>query len=172
MNCKGSQNLSKLRAVIMLDKLKVNREVKNIWDKVYVKRENECWEWLGDKDKHGYGRITYEGKRQLVTRVLWKLMNDLIPDGMCICHTCDNPSCLNPKHLFLGSHHDNMVDMKKKGRGRGKIMYGVDNPKTKLTEVQIREIRKRRNNGERGIDLAKEFGVTPTLICSIFKGRR
>jgi hypothetical protein len=156
----------------MLDRIKVNRELKNLWDKVSVKGEGECWNWLGWKDRYGYGRVSYKGRReQLITRVAWELINGPIPEGLCVCHKCDNPSCLNLSHLFIATHAENIRDMKNKKRGRGKVMYGLDNPKTKLSKEQVREIRRRRAAGEKGVDLAKEFDVTDTAICSIYKGR-
>lgn len=156
----------------MLGELRVNRQLRNLWDRVSIKEVDKCWLWLGHKDRYGYGRVTYKGRReQLITRVVWELINGNIPKGMCVCHRCDNPRCVNPKHLFLATHSENMKDMKEKKRGRGKIMYGLENPKGKLSKEQVAEIRRRRANGERGVNLAEEFGVTPTAICSIYKGR-
>jgi len=148
--------------------LKVNREVKDFWSKVDIKEPNDCWDWEGSKDRHGYGRLSYKGKReQLANRVVWELLNGEIPPSMCVCHSCDNTSCVNPAHLWLGTHQDNMADMMKKKRNRSGIHYGTDNPKSKLTEYKVREIRRRKKEGERTTDLAREFNVTLTAIRSI-----
>ena len=70
------------------------------------------------KDNEGYARARYNGRLQLHHRVVWTEHNGLIPKGMCICHHCDNPPCINIDHLFLGTHKENMEDMARKGRGR------------------------------------------------------
>jgi len=75
-----------------------------------------CWEWQGGKKPDGYGSAGYEGKSDLAHRVAWKLTKGPIPKGMYICHSCDNPACCNPAHLFLGTQSDNMKDMIVKGR--------------------------------------------------------
>ncbi len=75
-----------------------------------------CWLWQGGRTGKGYGAIGVEGKTKGVHRVAWELVNGPIPDGMLICHHCDIRNCINPEHLFLGTHTDNMQDALKKGR--------------------------------------------------------
>ncbi|KKN92372.1 hypothetical protein LCGC14_0208630 [marine sediment metagenome] len=77
---------------------------------------NNCWLWQGATYLDGYGKINVKGKTKSVHRVAWKLANGPIPEGMCVCHHCDTPSCVNLKHLFLGTTTDNMRDMVSKGR--------------------------------------------------------
>jgi len=79
-----------------------------------VKKTNKCWLWLGYKDPNGYGNLNIGGKAYLTHRVSYYIHFGSIPKGMEICHHCDNPSCVNPKHLFLGTHKDNMHDAIKK----------------------------------------------------------
>lgn len=81
-----------------------------------VKVIDGCWIWQGGKNKDGYGAATVNGKYINAHRLSFKLNIGEIPKGMFVCHTCDTPSCINPEHLFLGTHEDNMKDMKKKGR--------------------------------------------------------
>lgn len=90
------------------------------WEKVLITPFYECWEWLGSKDKDGYG---YFGHKDKAHRFSWKINNGVIPHKIHVLHKCDNPSCVRPQHLFLGTHEDNMKDMAKKGRAKwgGKI---------------------------------------------------
>jgi len=141
------------------------------WEKVFKGSGNECWEWLACKDAYGYGIISYNGVPTHAHRVCWILTQGPIPDGMFVCHHCDNRSCCNPRHLFVGTNADNQADKARKGRAyRG---FGKDNPRTKLSDKQVIEIRHRYAAG--GIlqrELAAEFDVDSTTICNIITRRR
>ena len=76
----------------------------------YIRKTDFCWEWIGYKDKNGYGRISKKRRFFSVHRISWELHNGKIPDGLCVLHSCDNPSCVNPDHLFLGSFQNNSND--------------------------------------------------------------
>ena len=96
----------------------------------------------------------------------WELANGRsVPDGLFICHRCDNPPCCNPAHLFLGTQTDNDRDRDSKGRN----IRGDRHPDSKLTSVAVREIRRRAAAGERQADLAREYGVTSTTLCQVVK---
>lgn len=123
----------------------------------------ECWEWQGYTFK-GYGRRNFgqkKTKRKVeVHRISYMIYKGDIPMGMQVCHSCDNRSCFNPDHLWIGTQKDNLQDMSRKGRS-SKFAE-------KLTEKDVREIRKRRNDGEKMTILSKEFCVhyqNIFLIC-------
>jgi len=87
------------------------------WAKVAVKESNECWEWLAGKDKDGYGRFRYGKQKARANKVAWEITNGSIPTGRLICHTCNNPKCVNPNHLYLGTHKSNVDDRQNSGNG-------------------------------------------------------
>lgn len=124
---------------------------------------DDCWEWTGYKVPKGYGMIqegARGGKPLNVHRVAYELAFGPIPKGKMVCHNCDNRGCCNPAHLFLGTALDNSIDMVQKGRSSGK-----------LTWADIHEIRRLHSSGEKGIALAERFGVTPSNISQIVRGK-
>jgi DNA-binding XRE family transcriptional regulator len=139
------------------------------WGK--VKKTRGCWNWLGTKSR-GYGFISISGKMNLVHRYSYWLHNGDIPNGSgwhgtCVCHTCDNRSCVNPKHLFLGSHRDNMDDLVKKGRIRGE-----KHQTAKHTQKDVDKIRKLYKTGKYSQhQLARMYGVTNTNIYAIVNNK-
>ena len=85
-----------------------------------VDKSSGCWVWLLSTIPQGYGHFKVAGKTRRAHRVVWEEFKGPIPERLKVLHTCDNPSCVNPEHLFLGTQADNMQDMKQKGRGRGR----------------------------------------------------
>lgn len=83
-----------------------------------VNPETGCWEWTKALSKEGYARVSHRGKADYGHRVSYKVFFGEIPNGLCVCHTCDNPKCINPEHLWLGTHQENMADRDAKCRGR------------------------------------------------------
>lgn len=128
--------------------------------------ENGCLEWMGDRYKRGYGRIREGGSshRSLYThRVAWISANGEIPDGMYVCHKCDNRLCCNPDHLFLGTPADNSADMVAKGRSA----RGESAPGAFLTEADIRRIRQLRSEGLLYTQISDRTGVDHRYVGAI-----
>lgn len=131
-----------------------------------------CHEFRGRRNTGGYGQMKDSGKAILVHRWVWEQINGAITDGIQVLHKCDNPCCVNPDHLFLGTHLDNMKDKAKKGRSKN-VPRGAAHPRhwAKVTTEQVVLIKERLRSGERQIDIAREIGVSPNLISEIKLGK-
>jgi hypothetical protein len=125
-----------------------------------------CWNWQRAKNNDGYGSIHIGGRTHLAHRKSYELYRGEIPDSALVCHACDNPCCINPSHLFLGSQTDNMRDMAAKNRG-GRV-YGIRHPRAKLTEKQIASIR---SDGRSGYVIACEYGISKSNVYAIKAGQ-
>jgi HNH endonuclease len=136
------------------------------WSKTLGCVRTGCIEWMGSRDKLGYGRLVVTGSSVLAHRKAWELERATVPEGLHVCHKCDNPPCVNPDHLFIGTHVDNMMD--KHGKGRCRTVTG-ELSKSKLTEAAVREIRADKISLVK--DLAAKFGVRPNTISMVRTGR-
>lgn len=125
----------------------------------YVNRGSDsvCWQWTGGHNADGYGRFIIDGKVLNAHRVSWMITHGDIPPGYEVCHSCDNPPCVNPAHLYLGTHQQNMLDMSNKGRSR----------QTKLTPEQIRIIRTLRASGYSLKSISSRFSISDGLVSMI-----
>jgi len=129
----------------------------------HVVRVNDCWEWMAARTRAGYGTAP-EGYAH---RLAWESVNGPIPAGLNALHHCDNPPCVNPTHLFIGTKADNSADMKAKGRARGRSRPGSLNNYAKLTEAIVAEMRSRRAAGEMVKSLAAEFSLDRHTVSAI-----
>jgi len=123
---------------------------------------NGCWEWQGYCISDGYGQITVDGAPKRVHRVMFEEMVGPIPEGMCVLHSCDNPPCANPAHLWLGTHADNMAD--RDAKGRQGAARGEKNGRSKLTWEQVEAIRM---DTRLQYVIASDYGVSYQLISKI-----
>lgn len=123
-----------------------------------------CWEWQAGRDTNGYGRLNIKGKPMLAHRVSWAIHCYAITPDLLVLHKCDNPPCVNPKHLFLGNSAINNADKIAKGRDRYGISQGSKHGCAKLNEDQVREIRA---SADKRIHLAARYGVSRRQIADI-----
>lgn len=140
-----------------------------MWGSVTEAPVDLCWEWKAtSRLKSGYGRITLNNRQHLAHRAAWEWAFGPIPNGMLVRHKCDNPTCCNPFHLELGTDQDNYNDMVERGRRIFASAKGERNCKAKLSESQIKQIRRMyQNENESTNTLARKFNVTQSLISQI-----
>lgn len=158
-----------------------DKNIKNFWKKVDKKGEDECWEWVASKNNHGYGQFKINKKPYLSHRISWILSNGQIPQDdsyfktLHILHSCDNPGCQNPNHLFLGTQKDNMEDMINKNRqsiNRQTRNQGEKCGAHKLTEEQVLKIRQKYSTClYTQKQLADEYGVGQDQISRIVNNK-
>lgn len=134
------------------------------WDKVRI--GDNCWEWTAGRSESGYGRF-YPGPRRprsvLAHRRSWEMANGPIPDGLLVCHRCDNPGCVRSSHLFLGTYADNAADKVSKSRQQ----RGERAAMAKLNVEKVCEVRRRCAAGEEQRDVARSLGVHQSAISKI-----
>jgi predicted XRE-type DNA-binding protein len=154
-----------------IDKIKdisSDYNLKRFWSKVILTANNElCWIWDASKDKDGYGLFRIENKNIRANRLSFFLYYRIDPCDNVVCHKCDNPTCVNPSHLFLGSHRDNINDCWSKGR---KVKTdGSLNGMAILSESQVIEIITLWGSGKYRFksDIAKIFGVSQPTVSEI-----
>lgn len=145
--------------------------MKNLSERFFerVKKTNNCWEWIGTKSR-GYGCVISTGKRKgrkilRAHRVSWEIHYGPIKDGIIVCHRCDNPSCVNPKHLWLGTPVENNRD--RDSKGRQKTPRGENHPMTKLTDSDVLRIRALHGRGIEQKKISKMFNVYPSTVSQI-----
>jgi hypothetical protein len=139
-----------------------------------------CWPWAGPRDSNSYGQLWWEGRLRLAARVMLELQGHLFQRGECALHRCDNPPCVNPQHLFVGTHKDNSDDMIAKGRDakaygdangsrkhRERMPRGEGHHGAKFTNQEVAEILASR---ESGASIARRYGVHRSCVNRIRSG--
>lgn len=143
------------------------------WIKVAMTADpDKCWEWQSSKCSTGYGKFsTVERTNDYAHRLAWVFTYGAIPKGLHVCHHCDNPPCVNPNHLFLGTHQDNMRDRELKGRN-GAARRNRNNGKYALSIEQEKRLRELRGSGKTYHWLAGEFGISYNTAVQICRRER
>lgn len=141
----------------------------NIYHNKIIKYPEGCWSWSGNKDQDGYGLLSFSGKTLKAHRVSWQIHKGKIPPNIFVLHSCDNPICSNPDHLFLGTARDNLIDMIKKGRRVA--AKGEKHSRAKLKNENVMEIRSLLKQGYSFGKLGKKFNVDRTAIRNIKNGK-
>ena len=131
-----------------------------------VEKVGECWLWTGSLTTNGYAQISYMGRPRKAHRLVYERFHGDIPEGLFVCHKCDEPRCVNPDHLFAGTNKDNAHDAMSKGR----FAVADRHSQAKLTTEKVTQIRSRLLAGDSRRTLAAEFGVAYTTICQLARG--
>lgn len=157
-----SAHYQQLRAGTKLRPLRPTH--KSIVDRFFAKvdRSGSCWVWTGSCDWQGYGKFGVGDKNVMAHRFSWSNAHGVIPEGMLVCHKCDNPPCVNPDHLFMGSQAENVRDMIAKGRGNHP--RGENHPRARLSDKQVIKIR---SSEEPGKTIALRYGISQSLVGQI-----
>jgi hypothetical protein len=146
----------------------VHMELIDRFEEKIIFRVGECWPFIGCRGKTGYGRFNVSGASRLAHRIAWIIFVGDIPDNLHVLHKCDNPACCNPKHLFIGTHQDNMDDKIAKGHGSDNSLE--NNPRANLSLEEVAEIRRMLLIGFSQRFIANKFHVSRSAIAHIKAG--
>lgn len=149
-------------------------DIRRLLARIDKRRPEECWPWTGALNHSGYGQFWLNGMHWNASRAAYFLLVGEIPDSKVVCHSCDNPKCCNPAHLWLGSQADNVRDCSKKGRARGQFHRQSAHPRhtAKLTSEQVIDARRRYADGVSQSQIARELGVNSSTISRAVRGEK
>lgn len=137
-------------------------------DRYVIKKNTGCWEWSGAKTYNGYGRVKFKNVAWMAHRLSYTLNVGEIPEGLIVMHSCDNPSCINPEHLTVGTQKDNMEDCKAKGRlGPRGYQHNPLRVTESATERRQRQVRTALSRGWSVQSIAKYFKISPVFVRKV-----
>jgi hypothetical protein len=136
----------------------------------FVQKTDTCWIWIGYTSAKAYGQFQVNGRPVRAHRFSWEMSFGSISEGMVVCHRCDNPSCVRPEHLFLGTQNENVQDQMRKGRRTNHAAPGEQHHGSKLTEGQVAELRQARLEGRSTNGLAARFGISERHARAVAAG--
>jgi hypothetical protein len=147
--------------------------IDRLWSKIDCSK-SDCWEWTGYRQRGGYGTMKVNGEMMLSHRASYEIHKGVIPEGdghhgTCVLHACDNPACVNPEHLFLGTQVENIAD--RDAKGRVNRPSGTKNHQAKLSPAEVEQIRSVARYHGVNVDLARRYGVAPAHISAIRSGK-
>jgi hypothetical protein len=133
--------------------------------------DGECWPWTGCVNSWGYGQVTWQGVAMNASRAMYLAEHGGIAAGLVVCHSCDNPICCNPAHLFAATQAENLADCRAKGRARGTFSGGVGHPRhvAKVTEDQVRMARELYGAGTTQTEIGRMVGLHPATVSRIVR---
>jgi len=136
----------------------------NFWEK--VDKSKECWEWQAARDKDGYGFFHHHGKMGKAHRFSWEMHNGPIPEGLQVLHKCDNPRCIRPDHLFVGTNIENVADRTKKRRQ-------PDGERHNEAKVTLKQVQEMRRNGKTGTykSIGQRYGLSIAQTAKILNNQ-
>lgn len=140
------------------------------WDR--TRKSGECVAWLGSRNVHGYGCLWWGGQTRLAHRVSWELTYGAAGDGLYVCHHCDNPSCVRPEHLFLGTQADNMADCARKGRIGWLSQPGVRNGNAKFGDDTVALVRRLAGEGVSRAEICRRTNASKSWVAYVIRGVR
>lgn len=169
----------------MIELQLTQKDIDRFWSKVDHRGPDECWEWTGARhSKDEYGNFSIKHQAVLSHRVAWVIANKRqVPEGLMICHSCDNPPCCNPNHLFAGTQVVNVEDRHRKGRDGAawgirngaytrpdRVRRGETNGRSKISDAEAIQLREKRANGALLRDLVEQFRLSIAQISKIARG--
>jgi hypothetical protein len=169
-NGRGSNPRRAIESNVTTEWIAVDEKaISRFWSKVRRGSDEECWEWLASCNCGGYGQMSVGRGTKTSHRISWEIANGKIKDGMCVLHHCDNPACVNPKHLFLGRPMDNYMDMEQKGRS---VRQQPNKSRRKFSSEQVAEMRSDKQSGMTIASIAKKHGASIKHVQRVVSGKR
>lgn len=133
--------------------------------------DSGCWLWTGSRNGKGYGLLSIDGRSYLAHRLSMLVFNQIDPGEFLVCHSCDEPRCVRPDHLFVGTASDNTADMTRKGRARRGSLRGESASTAKVTEAIVIDIMERTRRGATRAELGRRFGLSVSAVSRIVLGQ-